>query len=64
MKQSITIWQHKSQGKSFTITLDRGDGTGYRIVGPKLNGTQVEVMSHELTERDKEEVLYWVKQKP
>lgn len=35
---------------------DKGGGHGYRIAGPKYDGSGTNLLRHQLTDRDKEEI--------
>ena len=41
---------------SIGVENEKGGGHGYRIAGPKFNGTSSTVLKHHLTERDAREI--------
>lgn len=46
-----------TKGLQLSIDLsDEKDGIGYRLAGPKFNGSSTPVFSHRLTERDANEL--------
>ena len=43
---------------------DDGGGHGYRIAGPKYDGSGKQLLCHTLTQRDKEEIISYLNEIP
>ena len=64
VKRTIEVSQSgTTRGLQLSINETRanGYGAGYRIAGPKFDGTGKVLLSHEITERDAKEIYAVIK---